>query len=132
MSHANRHDGFDAISCFDANGGVRVGDANQVGRVTHHKVCSHSVHKDRYDVARVGRRRAGGRVDLVTLRGVRWERELRHIVLARGGVFHAGGWHLVDVHGLVVEVVRMVDDVRGVATRAVTLRRSVSMGQEAI
>ena len=39
---------------------------------------------------------------MVTLRGVRWERELRHIVLARGGVFHAGGWHLVDVHGLVV------------------------------
>ena len=81
------------------------------------------------DVPKIG---GTTRVDLVTLRGVRLGRELRHVVLARGGVFHAGEWHLVNVHGLVVEVVRMVDDVRGVATRAVTLRRSVSMSQEAI
>ena len=78
------------------------------------------------------------RVDLVALRGVRRGRELRHVVLARGGVFHAGGWHLVNVHGLVVEVVRMVDDAwfwRSLEcrlSRAVTVRRSGSMGQEAI
>ena len=81
------------------------------------------------DVPKIG---GTTRVDLVTLRGVRLGRELRHVVLARGGVFHAGEWHLVNVHGLVVEVVRMVDDVLGIALRAVTLRRFVSMGQEAI
>ena len=57
------------------------------------------------DVPKIG---GTTRVDLVTLRGVRLGRELRHVVLARGGVFHAGEWHLVNVHGLVVEVMDQI------------------------